>query len=86
MSVTEVWRDAGAPLKGIWTNREVTGMKTVPQLLLVLGEGAGRRPVGAGGPSPGRRSHTGQGCLELARSRDQAARRGTRPGTSRGRH
>jgi pyruvate/2-oxoglutarate dehydrogenase complex dihydrolipoamide dehydrogenase (E3) component len=34
---------AGLPdLKGIWTNREVTGMKTVPRRMLVLGGG----PVG----------------------------------------
>ncbi len=30
-------------LKGVWTNREVTGMKTVPRRLLILGGG----PVGA---------------------------------------
>jgi pyruvate/2-oxoglutarate dehydrogenase complex dihydrolipoamide dehydrogenase (E3) component len=40
--VTEVRGDADAALKGIWTNREVTGMKTVARRLLVLGEG----PVG----------------------------------------
>lgn len=40
--MTEVRGDADAALKGIWTNCEVTGMKTVPRRLLVLGEG----PVG----------------------------------------
>jgi pyruvate/2-oxoglutarate dehydrogenase complex dihydrolipoamide dehydrogenase (E3) component len=32
-----------ADLEGVWTNREVTGMKTVPRRLLILGGG----PVGA---------------------------------------
>jgi pyruvate/2-oxoglutarate dehydrogenase complex dihydrolipoamide dehydrogenase (E3) component len=40
MSVTEVRYDAA--LRGVWTNREVTGMKTVPGRLLVFGGG----PVG----------------------------------------
>ena len=42
MSVTEVRGDADAAPRGIWTNREVTGMKTVPRRLLLLGGG----PVG----------------------------------------
>ena len=32
-----------ADLEGVWTNREVTGMKAVPRRLLILGGG----PVGA---------------------------------------
>ena len=42
MSVTEVRGDAEAARRGMWTNREVTGMKTVPRRLLLLGRG----PVG----------------------------------------
>ena len=42
MSVTEVRGAADAAPRGIWTNREVTGMKTVPRRLLLLGRG----PVG----------------------------------------
>jgi pyruvate/2-oxoglutarate dehydrogenase complex dihydrolipoamide dehydrogenase (E3) component len=42
MSVMKVRGDADAPLKGIWTNRGVTGMKTVPRRLPLLGGG----PIG----------------------------------------
>ena len=42
MSVTEIRGAADAAPRGIWTNREVTGMKTVPRRLLLLGGG----PVG----------------------------------------
>jgi pyruvate/2-oxoglutarate dehydrogenase complex dihydrolipoamide dehydrogenase (E3) component len=42
MSVTEVRGDADAALREIWTNREVTGMKTVPRRLLLFGGG----PIG----------------------------------------
>ena len=42
MSVREVRGNADAALRGIWTKREVTRMKTVPRRLRVLGGG----PVG----------------------------------------
>jgi dihydrolipoamide dehydrogenase len=47
-------------LEGIWTNREVTGMKAVPRRLLVLGGGAVGVEMGAGRPEAGRRGRTGR--------------------------
>ncbi|MGO8861104.1 MAG: dihydrolipoyl dehydrogenase family protein [Acidimicrobiales bacterium] len=51
-----------ADLEGVWTNREVTGMKTVPRRLLILGGG----PVGAEMAQAVRRLGGGVALVEAA--------------------
>jgi hypothetical protein len=67
-------------LEGIWTNREVTGMKAVPRRLLVLGGGPVGRRDGAGRPSPRRRGCARRGRRARASPRACAARRSARRG------
>ena len=66
-------------LEGVWTNREVTGMKTVPRRLLVLGGGpAGsswRRSCAA---SAARSPRRGRRPPAAARARSPSARRSVR--------
>ena len=67
-------------LDGIWTNREVTGMKAVPRRLLVLGGG----PVGVEMAQAVRRLGGEVALVESAghvlAARGGAARRGARRG------
>src|SRR5215470_15918870 len=73
-------------LDGVWTNREVTGMKAVPRRLLILGGG----PVGAemaqAVRAPWRRGGPRRRGRPCARPRANAAGRGTRRGAARRRH
>ena len=69
-------------LDGVWTNREVTGMKAVPRRLLVLGGGPGRRRDGAGRAPPRRRGGARRGRRARARPRARAAGRGARRGAA----
>ena len=73
-------------LEGIWTNREVTGMKAVPRRMLVLGGG----PVGVEMAQAVRRFGGEVALVEGARApapaRGRAARRGTRRGAAPRRH
>ena len=58
-----------ADLEGVWTNREVTGMKAVPRRLLILGGGPDRRRDGPGRAPSGRRSGPGRSGRAGARPR-----------------
>ncbi len=48
-------------LEGVWTNREVTGMKAVPRRLLISGRRRGRRRNGPGCPPAGWRGRADRG-------------------------
>ena len=72
-----------AELDGVWTNREVTGMKTVPRRLLILGGGPVGRGDGASRAPPGRRGGADRRGRACARSRARAARRGAGRGAAR---
>ena len=73
-------------LEGVWTNREVTGMKAVPRRLLVLGGG----PVGVEMAQAVRRLGGEVALVEMAdaraRPRARAAGRGARRGPAPRRH
>ena len=71
---------ACARLEGVWTNREVTGLKELPRRLIVLGGGTGRRGDGPGAEPPGRerRARRGHGSRAASRAAAPRARRSAR--------
>ena len=69
-------------LDGVWTNREVTGMKAVPRRLLILGGGPVGRRDGPGRAPPRRRGGPGRGRGARAGPRARAAGRGARRGAA----